>query len=162
MYCNLAFSFFCCGLWHGAKMTFVFWGIYQGVFLILERMQGKKSLYSWMPVWGQTAMTFVIILFGWVLFRAPDIGQAIHYWGTMVGLSGHPGASSVLLSAEIFSPRHIFEMLMCAVFVWQPLQAHQWVERLSVSRCALCAVVLVLALCMMFTQTYNPFLYFQF
>ena len=160
-YFNLALAFFLCGLWHGAKLTFVFWGIYQGVFLILERMQGKKSSYSWMPVWGQTAVTFVIVLFGWVLFRAPDLGQAVHFWGAMVGL-GQSGASSALLSAEIFTPRHIFEMLLCAAFVWQPLQAHHWVEKLSAPKCAMCAAVLALALCMMFTQTYNPFLYFQF
>jgi len=121
---------FLCGLWHGAKLTFVFWGIYQGVFLILERMQGKKSLYSWMPIWGQTTVTFIIVLFGWVLFRAPDLGQAVHFWAAMVGL-GQSGVSSTLLSVEIFTPRHIFEMLLCAAFVWQPLQAHHWVEKLS-------------------------------
>ena len=113
-----------------------------------------------MPGWGQTAVTFVIMLFGWVLFRAPDLGQAIHYWGAMVGL-GRSGYIQRLLSAEVFSPRHVFEMLLCVAFVWQPLQAYHWVEKLSAPKCALCAAVLVLALCMMFTQTYNPFLYFS-
>jgi alginate O-acetyltransferase complex protein AlgI len=160
-YFNLGLTFLLCGLWHGAKMTFVCWGIYQGAFLILERLAGKKSLYSRLPDWGQVAVTFVIVLFGWVLFRAPDLHQATHYWASMIGL--RPGcASSALLNAQIFTSRHIFEMLLCAVFAWQPIQAHHWVEKLTLPKYALCAVVFVTALCMMFTQTYNPFLYFQF
>jgi alginate O-acetyltransferase complex protein AlgI len=142
-------------------MTFVFWGIYQGVFLILERFFGKKSLYYWMPQWGKVAVTFVIILFGWVLFRAPDMHQAVLYWGAMTGFVKQTTTSG-LLSAQVFSIRHIFEMLFCALFVWQPIQAYHWVEKLTPAKYAACAVILIIAISMMFTQTYNPFLYFQF
>jgi len=160
-YFNLALTFTLCGLWHGAKLSFVVWGLYQGVFLIVERLAGKKSLYHRLPGWGQVAFTFIIVLFGWVLFRAPDLGQAMLYWKTMVGLT--PAAtSSALLGAQLFSSRHIFEMALCALIAWQPIQAHHWVEKLTVSKFAVCMVVLALALCIMFTQTYNPFLYFQF
>ncbi len=160
-YFNLAFTFLLCGLWHGAKMTFVCWGIYQGVFLILERLAGKKAFYVRLPGWGQVAVTFVIILFGWVLFRAPDLHQAIQYWASMVGIRNSL-PSSQLLNAQLFTSRHIFEMLLCAVIAWQPFQAYHWVERLTKPKLVLCTVVFVVALCMMFTQTYNPFLYFQF
>lgn len=160
-YFNLCLCFFLCGLWHGAKWTFVLWGIYQGVFLVIERVAGKKALYHRLPAWGQVAATFVVVLFGWVLFRAPDLPQALHYWGSMVG-AVRGAASAPLLSAELFTPRHVFEMLLCTVFVWQPLQAHEWALALTPRKALLCAAVLVLAIVTMFTQTYNPFLYFQF
>jgi alginate O-acetyltransferase complex protein AlgI len=161
MYFNLCFCFFLCGLWHGAKWTFVFWGIYQGLFLVLERIAGKKTPYHRLPVWGQIALTFVIVLFGWVLFRAPDLSQALHYWGAMTGLV--PGApSAALLGTELFTPFRIFSMALCALFVWQPIQAHEWARTLTVTKSLFCIGVFILALCMMFTQSYNPFLYFQF
>jgi alginate O-acetyltransferase complex protein AlgI len=161
MYFNLVLAFFLCGLWHGAKMTFVIWGIYQGVFLILERIQGKRTLYFWMPKPLQIGLTFAVVLFGWVLFRAPDLHQAMIYWGSMVGFT-KMSAAAPLLSAEIFSAKNIFGMLLCAVFVWQPIQAHDWVRKLTTAKCALCVVILIIAVSMMFTQSYNPFLYFQF
>ena len=161
MYFNLCLCFFLCGLWHGAKWTFVIWGIYQGVFLVLERIAGKRTIYWRLPHFGQIAVTFVIVLFGWALFRAPDLSQAMHYWGAMVGLV--PGAASApLLGTEIFSFRHIFEMAVCAFFVWQPIQAHEWGREVTMKKALLCIAVLIMAIAMMFTQSYNPFLYFQF
>ncbi len=161
MYFNLCLCFFLSGLWHGAKWTFVLWGVYQGVFLVIERVAGKRTLYHRLPNWGQVAITFIVVMFGWVLFRAPDLGQAVHYWGAMIG-TVRGTATAPMLSAEIFTPRHVFEMFLCAVFVWQPLQAHEWVHTLTMPKALLCTAVLVLAIVTMFTQTYNPFLYFQF
>jgi alginate O-acetyltransferase complex protein AlgI len=161
-YINLALAFFLCGLWHGASMAFVVWGLYQGVFLIIERIQGKKTVYSWAPSWLQVALTFVIILFGWVLFRAPTLSQAMAYWGSMVG-AVQASASAPLLTAQIFSARHIFEMAICAIFVWQPVQAYEWVQKgLSFGKIILCGLIFLYAILGMFTQTFSPFLYFQF
>ncbi|HUI90956.1 MAG TPA: MBOAT family O-acyltransferase [Chitinivibrionales bacterium] len=161
-YFNLGFAFFLCGLWHGASMTFVLWGIYQGAFLIYERVLNKKTAYSWAPGWTQVAFTFVIILFGWVQFRAPSFHQALLYWGAMTGVvSG--AASAPLLSAEIFSTRHIFEMLICAALVWQPMQAYNWIAKgITPGKLIICMIIFLYAILGMFTQTYSPFLYFQF
>jgi alginate O-acetyltransferase complex protein AlgI len=162
MYFNLGFTFFLCGLWHGANLTFIAWGIYQGAFLIIERLVGKRTVYHWTPQWVQIALTFMIVLFGWALFRAPSISQAMLYWGSMAGIVPC-SASAPLLSAQIFSTRHIFEMIICALFVWQPLQAHEWVNKgQSAGKFILCALVFLYAILGMFTQTYSPFLYFQF
>jgi len=160
-YRNLVLTFLLCGLWHGAKMTFVVWGIYQGVFLIFERAFGKKTLYSGFPLPFQIAFTNIIVLFGWVMFRAPSIHGALNYWGSMIGLT-HLSVSSMVLSSEIFTPRHLAEMVLCALCVFQPIQAHELVKKLNPPKLAFCGALLVLAIFTMFTQTYNPFLYFQF
>jgi alginate O-acetyltransferase complex protein AlgI len=160
-YFNLCLAFFLCGLWHGAKYTFVVWGIYQGLFLVVERVFGKKTVYHWMPVWAQVIITNVIVLFGWVVFRAPDLKQGISYWGSMIGVV-KPAVASALLTSQIFTPGQVFEMAVCGILVLQPVQAHEWVKKLTVPKMAICGGLFVLAICAMFTQTFNPFLYFQF
>jgi alginate O-acetyltransferase complex protein AlgI len=143
-------------------MAFVVWGLYQGAFLIIERVFNKRTVYFWAPGWLQVALTFVIILFGWVVFRAPSISQAGLYWGNMLGIV-HASASAPLLTAELFSVRHVVEMLICAVFVWQPMQAMDWISKgITPGKLIICMLIFLYALLGMFTQTYSPFLYFQF
>jgi len=160
-YANLVIAFFLCGLWHGANMTFVIWGIFQGVFMILERLRGKKGLLHELPLWLQIVVTNVIVMFSWAIFRSPSLAQGLDYWKAMIGLSS-AAATTPLLHAMIFTPRHIVALLLCAVFVWQRRQAHDWVKQLTVPKLVVCVIVFVYAVCVMFTQTYNPFLYFQF
>lgn len=160
-YFNLVVAFTVSGFWHGAKWTFVLWGFYQGIFLVLERLLGKKTFYSFLPFAAQIAITNVLVLFGWVLFRAPSFEQAWLFWGNMVGTI-QPAVSSALLTSEIFSVRHIVEMLICGVLVWQPLQAHDWVTDLRPWKCVVCGGLLLFAIVAMMTQSFSPFLYFQF
>jgi alginate O-acetyltransferase complex protein AlgI len=53
-------------------------------------------------------------------------------------------------------------MALCGVCVFQPIQAHDMANNLNPKKLAFCAAMLLLAIMTMFTQTYNPFLYFQF
>ena len=161
MYFNLVTCFFLCGFWHGAKMTFIIWGVFQGAFMVFERLRGKKGLFDGLPLWVQIAITNVIVMFSWVIFRSASLDQGIQYWSSMLGLV-HPAAAIPLLHAEILTPRHITELIICAIMVWQPIQAYEWVKRLSFAKFVVCALLFVLAICTMFAQTYNPFLYFQF
>lgn len=79
-YFNLVTSMFLCGLWHGAKMTFVVWGVLQGAMMIIERLNNKRTLYWWAPVFVQILLTNVFTLFCWVMFRASSIEDAWMYW----------------------------------------------------------------------------------
>jgi len=160
-YINLTITFFLCGLWHGAKMTFVSWGVFQAAFLVLERLRGKRSMYGNLPGFVSVVVTNIIVLFGWVLFRAPDLPQAMRYWKSMVGLI-HVNEASRLLSADIFSLKNVFAILLCSILVWQPVQAHEWIKKLSVPRFVILLVLFMYAIATMFTQSFNPFLYFQF
>jgi len=160
-YFNLAISMFLCGMWHGAKMTFIIWGVMTGGMLILERLMGRDSFYGRLPTIPKIIITNVIVMFAWVVFRSPDIGQAAHFWGAMVGL-GRPLPSVELLHAQLFSPRHLIEMTVCGFLVWQPLQAHVWVDKLKPYKFVVAAVLFIIAIVGMFSQSYNPFLYFQF
>jgi alginate O-acetyltransferase complex protein AlgI len=160
-YVNLVIAFFLSGLWHGAKTTFIVWGVLHGVFLVVERLMGKESFYNRLPWIPKIILTNVIVLFTWVMFRAPDIGQAWSYWTSMVG--GKSAISSTsLLYAEIFHLRHVVEMGLCAIFIWQPWQAHELVNKLTPGKLIAITAIFAYAIIGMFTQSFNPFLYFQF
>jgi alginate O-acetyltransferase complex protein AlgI len=81
---NLLSVFLLCGLWHGASWTFILWGGYHGFFLVLERTRFNKLLSSiWIPV--RYLLTLLIILLGWVLFRAENLSQALIFYSMMFG-----------------------------------------------------------------------------
>ena len=160
-YFNLIFIFLVSGLWHGAKMTFVVWGVFQGAFMIIERLRGKKGLFDEMPMWGRIALSNILVMFSWAIFRSPSLAQGWHYWMSMLGITT-AAQTAFMLHVMIFTPRNFVMLAICGLLVWQPIQAHEWVKRLSAPKFALCFIVFTLAIVAMFTQTYNPFLYFQF
>ncbi len=160
-YINLGISMFLCGLWHGAQTTFVIWGIFHGALLIWERTMGRQALYRKMPVMVKILLTNILVMLGWVMFRAPSMDQAFLMWKAMLGLGGGLFSSDILRT-EIFSVKYTVEMIICAIIVFQPFQAHEWVKKLTPLKIVLLTILFVYAIVAMFTQAFNPFLYFQF
>ena len=83
-YLNLWICFLLSGLWHGAAWTFVLWGAFHGFFIVLEKMfkvkRDQRSAFGGVLL---TLLTFLIVNFGWVLFRAETVGQAFNYYRAM-------------------------------------------------------------------------------
>ena len=161
-YLNLLVVMLLGGLWHGAKWVFVLWGAYHGLLLAYERWRGKQSLYSAWPVGCRIAVTFLLMLFSWVLFRAETLRAAVRYYGAMFGLVPATGTSA-LLAADIYAPLYLVVLTVCAVLVFQRVQAHEWsLKGQTWPRLMLLVPLFVFALLVMFSQAFNPFLYFQF
>jgi alginate O-acetyltransferase complex protein AlgI len=169
-YLNLVTVFLLCGLWHGASWTFVLWGGLHGVFLVLERA-GLGARLAALPGVVQRSYALLIVLLGWVLFRATDLPQAAHFVRVMFGgsalsISGYPlalfatpavllaGALGIVLSAPLPA------RLTRAFDTHAP-------EGLPPTLTRTLALVVTLALfCLsaasLATHTYNPFIYFRF
>ncbi len=160
-YFNLATVMLLGGLWHGANWTFVLWGAYHGTLLIWERAMGKSSIYTRLPPPARIAITFLLLLFSWVLFRSPDIMDAWRFLSAMFGGS-IAGGGSMLLAAEVYTQGTLIIMALCALVVFQPVQAFDWVETLTWGKAMLLILLFALSLMTMFVQAFNPFLYFQF
>lgn len=77
-YLNLLIVFFLTGLWHGASYNFIFWGLYYGFFLILERRGFGYKLEKLSPV-IQHVYTIFIVMIGWVFFRADTLYDSCVY-----------------------------------------------------------------------------------
>ncbi|MBI3180619.1 MAG: MBOAT family protein [Myxococcales bacterium] len=168
-YVNLALVMLLGGLWHGAHWQFVVWGAYHGLLLGAERALGKSSAYRGLPKPLRIALTFVLVLISWVPFRANTLTEAGHYLGAMFGLR-EAGAPAALLMAQLLSAHSLLIMAICTGVVAMRTQSWDFVEAISRNepgvrawaRLAVAPAVLLTAVAAMFTQAFNPFLYFQF
>ena len=149
------------GFWHGANWTFVFWGAFHGALLAFERWLGKKSIYAALPRPFRVLITFVLILFSWVLFRSPDIDSAINFFGVMFGISGLQGGS-VLLTGVIYTRSHLIILAVCIFLTCCSKQAFDWVKNITWAKAVMLIFLFCFSLMTMFVQVFNPFLYFQF
>jgi alginate O-acetyltransferase complex protein AlgI len=87
---NLLAVFFLCGLWHGASWNFVVWGLFHGCFLAAERSAfGRWLDRAWRPL--RHAYVLLVVVVGWVFFRAETLPQALAYLGAMAGLGAGDG-----------------------------------------------------------------------
>jgi alginate O-acetyltransferase complex protein AlgI len=84
MYFNLVLVFFLCGLWHGASWTFVVWGLYHGGFLVIERI-GLADRVRSLALPLRHGYALLVVMVGWVLFRADTLGGAAAMIGAMAG-----------------------------------------------------------------------------
>jgi alginate O-acetyltransferase complex protein AlgI len=172
---NLLLVFFLCGLWHGAKWTFVVWGLYHGLFLVLERHPVLSSWLKRAGAWGHV-YTMLVVMCGWVLFRADTFSQATSFFATMTGLR----LGSSPYSVEWFlTPDVAIAMVAGIVFSAPALNAAgDWLDRflsscdpilgqrvvpaLALARVA--GLIFMIFLCSMnlASGTHNPFIYFRF
>jgi alginate O-acetyltransferase complex protein AlgI len=175
-YLNLVTVFFLCGLWHGASWTFAGWGLFHGLFLVLERRRLGRLIESlWAP--AQHLYTIVVVAIGWILFRADTMSQAVAFIGALFGLGRgrnliyHPAlyidTQLVLaLIAGVIGSAPILPLLgrlrsrvsSPATGPIQTLLGHGFVltELASLSLLFLMSSMLLAA------GTYNPFIYFRF
>ena len=156
-YRNLFIVFILCGLWHGAAWNFLIWGIFHGIFLVLERMFRGRNLNFPLPV--KHIYTLLIILFGWVIFRCESLSHLTNYLMAMFGFCKRPA----YLSIEFFNIHWICLFLLAMflstiklnynepLFTNKPLLSGLCYSTLS----SACIIVLVCG-------TYSPFIYFRF
>ena len=76
------------GLWHGAAVTFVLWGAWHGFLLVIERLRRNTMPIRKVPRPFAVAFSMVLVMIGWVLFRAGNLGVAVRMYAGMIGLSG--------------------------------------------------------------------------
>ena len=147
------------GLWHGASWTFVLWGGYHGVLLAIERGVGKRGLFYWAPNSVQRGATFVLVVFGWILFRAVSLDQVAGMFQGLMGLNGWGLLPGFVLHDQILSI--IILILALAGSFALP---NTWEMKLSKGKVQSILLVLLLILCVMaiMINTSSPFLYFQF
>jgi alginate O-acetyltransferase complex protein AlgI len=173
---NLVIVFFLCGLWHGASWTFVIWGLYHGVFLVLERTRFGGWVGA-MPRPLRHGYALLVVMVGWVLFRAGSFGQALDFLGNLIGITSGAGHGHKV--ARYWSHELACSIICGAIFA---MPAWGWIGRCArglqrrlpevlwpaaqVAGMAL-QLFLVVALLLISASwlaggTYNPFIYFRF
>lgn len=153
---NLFFTWFCTGLWHGANLTFILWGLYFFAFLILEKyFNFTKKIGVLSHVY-----TLLVVIISWVLFRAENVSLAFMYLKGMFSLD----FLSFLDADFIWYLKNFGVVLGLGIVFSMPITI--WLEKHVkiapfVKEMALITMFTV-ALSFMFRSTYNPFIYFNF
>ena len=149
------------GLWHGASYNFIFWGLYYGGLLIVEKFVLKKWLDR-LPAAVQHIYTLIIVMIGWGLFYFTDVGQLFNFLGDLFNFGNGVMSRSALTLTLNYLP-----MLAIAGVASTPLAAKLY-ERFRdrkyiwIAETAFCALVLFISTAFLVRQSYNPFLYFRF
>jgi alginate O-acetyltransferase complex protein AlgI len=161
-YVNLLVVMLLGGFWHGAAWNFLVWGAIFGVWLALERMYGKPSLYANLPAALRVALTFLIVNIAWVFFRADDLPAAVRYLSSLFSLGERPTVNSLLLRAIFYEPGHVAIVCAAAVIAFVGAQAWDLSRNVTPWRASWALGTLACSLVAMAAQSFNPFLYFQF
>ncbi|MEJ1979191.1 MAG: MBOAT family O-acyltransferase [Acetobacteraceae bacterium] len=163
-YANLWICFLASGLWHGAAWTYVAWGAYNGVFLVLEKLFLLRLLDR-MPRVAANLIAFLITMVGWTVFRATSLGQAETFFGTMLD----PGRPS--LSPDVWRTPAMVTATAAAVLIsFLPRvpgfeRAESVVLGSTAGRFVLqlvLSLLFVVALAKALADPFKPFLYFRF
>ena len=167
---NLLIVWFLTGLWHGASWNFVFWGLFFGVLIVLERfpMKGKTDR---LPAPVQTLIVFLLVMFGWILFKFTDLSSLGTALKGLIGLNGNKFTS---LGVRLVFKNNWFFLLVSLLAVtpfWRSVRrivanlskkgtAFFWIN--GIWDVVQPVLLLVLAAMALAGDSYNPFLYFQF
>jgi alginate O-acetyltransferase complex protein AlgI len=160
-YVNLMTVMLLGGLWHGASWNFVLWGAIHGGMLAFERAQGRAGFYRRWPHGLRVATTFLIVCLSWVFFRAKTLGQATTYLASLFGAS-HAGAAADAIAGPLYTTYHAGMLGLAALIVWGMPNTWEFTARITVGRAVGGLALLAASIALMWTQTTNPFLYFQF
>ncbi|MCR4789360.1 MAG: MBOAT family protein [Lachnospiraceae bacterium] len=161
-YLNLVIVFFLTGLWHGADLSFIIWGLYHGFFSIIERLGFKKFLEKSKVI--SVIYTFLIVNFGWVLFRADDTLTGIRYLTRMLLPWRHADLSIDIWDYSSVRTYIIFAAAVIGMGFFDRFVPQKIKDRWSgsVTEAIYCVIILLLSLAAIAADTYNPFIYFQF
>lgn len=171
-YVNLFCVFVLCGLWHGAAWTFLAWGTYHGILLILER-HFLGGLLRKLPSAFSLLYTFFLVMVGWILFRSENFSQAFIFTSAL--FSG----GDLTMSAEILrvlTRENIFFCalgvllstpvvpVMMAYFKVKPEKndPYQYPLYKTVIMGAVSLGLFFICCMYIFSNAYNPFIYFRF
>jgi alginate O-acetyltransferase complex protein AlgI len=159
---NLVIVFFLCGLWHGASYTFVIWGLFHGLLLLVERILKGTAGIKPSGVIGRI-VTLVLVMIGWVFFRSHTVPEALAF---LAHLGFAPAQQPSVFGAMYYLTGNQITYLVLGIIV------ALWPERTNFSggssfiwstlRPAAAVVLTLLAVVSQAPQSFNPFIYFQF
>lgn len=168
-YSNLFVVFLLCGLWHGASFTFIIWGLWYGLFLILERIPFFKKITN-IPRLIKHMYALLVVLIGWVFFRADSLSHAFAYVGSMF----HGFHLHTMNVSEFFNWQLII-MILLGTFLstpypfkfWSKLKQKCEVKKgyfIAYNSVQVFVLLLLFLTCIILLSknTYNPFIYYRF
>ena len=178
-YVNVMIVFLISGLWHGANWTFIVWGIFHGLLMVIERF---LKVSDWkLPRILQVGVTFLLTTFAWSVFRAPSLADVGLLWNRLLSGGFGPisqaitdrfqdfieisvlyrvGLGSIMTSAPWLFPSIFVIVLMAGCFMMKNTQ--QKMKELKFTMPKLLVVVTLLLWSILSLSEISEFIYFNF
>lgn len=174
-YLNLVTVFALCGLWHGASWVFVIWGFYHGLFLVLERTR-VGAFVDKLPRPLGHVYALLIVMLGWVLFRADTLTQAVFFLKALAGFdavtTGQPVGRYV--GRQVLWALVLGVVFAAPTWAWLKSKLATLTDRLPMklrapaqttgylAETVALIVLLLVSAAWLAGGTYNPFIYYRF
>lgn len=165
-YLNLFIVFFATGIWHGAAWTFVLWGLWNALFIIIERffrinMSEENTIIRKVCLHLYCIFVFSV---GWVLFRADNLDYAISFIGNMFGIIEH---SKNLYTLVYYVDNIQLIAIVLGLLFATPIAKNLMIacQKTAVTEVLYDTAIIILLLvstAFIAASTYNPFIYFRF
>lgn len=165
VYLNLSIVFILTGLWHGAEWKYILWGIWNGIFIICDKIIQKKEYWNKIPKGLKISCTFFIVMMGWVMFGIPgNMSNVMQYYKNLFDLNAIRQVDFTF--SYYFNYRLAFTLFIAIIGsfpLWKNCKEN-WSEKFTIqlAKKVYVCVVLILSIMYMINSTYNPFIYFQF
>ncbi len=169
-YVNLIVVMMLGGLWHGANWTFALWGLWHGAWLAGERLLRWDKVAA--EKWFSWPLTLLVVLVGWVMFRAVNVSDALNVYAGMLGLNGfairpdfawqisHEALSMTVIAVFIAAFEPKFQLFTLGHDQPNPDGTLSVIQN-PVASLTL-TFVTAFTLMKLAEQSHSPFLYFQF
>lgn len=166
---NLIIVWVLTGIWHGNTIGFLFWGLFHGFFVILEKFV-IQNRFDRIPRFVRILVTDLIVFLGWIFFFEPSVGSAFGYVGNLFGRGGLGFASggawfylkefALLLIVSVIGSGEFIKRTYRHIFYENRYKLDEGI--LNLINLAGTAVLLLITISYMVGSTYSTFLYFQF
>lgn len=161
-YINLVIVMVLGGLWHGANLKFIVWGVLHGLYLAIDKLVDAVFRMPKQMKWFAVLVTFNVTAFTWIVFRAGSMADALTML-TQIFSNTHFEQIMPVLSAY----RNVFVLVLLAYVVhWLPEEFKDWYRGKFATAPlliqGLIVMVVVFVLVQFRTTGLQPFIYFQF
>lgn len=152
------------GLWHGASLNFLLWGLFYGIILLIEKLLLKKVLDK-TPNFIRHIYVLIIVLIGWTIFRNEDMLSLKEVLESLIGLHG-VGDFKIFIFTQTFTFVHILVLILGIIFstpiankINYKLCSYRY-GRLT--RDIILIILFIICIIQLVSGSYNPFIYFRF
>lgn len=164
--CNLFIVFFITGVWHGAGMGYLFWGVLHGVCVLGERCLKDTSFYNKIPSYIKWLATMIIVLIGWEFFRLGSFGETINFLKVMFGFNT---MQNINFTFQYFFSKKIIILAAMAMagatipgkLINKVIQADISKNIIVIKQIVYIVLLVVVIICIV-NSTYSPFIYFNY
>ena len=141
------------GIWHGATVNFLLWGLYYFVFLAIERVGLHKFLEKSRIL--SHIYTLLVVICGWVLFALSDFEDIAYYFKSLFSFNGFGDVTTLIVSYCI--------VFACGIILSTPLikRFYKYIKN-SIFMNMLLVILFLMCIIQLTDAVYNPFLYFRF